>query len=358
MSDKDEHQALTGEVQNVDPLEKALVKINVTRVVLDTLRKEAEAFPTPKAGDKAGYGALRRHRLDIVPLRTTMVKAMKAMREEAVAFQKKVIGKEKEITEELAEIEAIDQAKEDAYLAELKAIEDEKIRLEEARIDSLIAQLTAFECAGNRFEVAQDSPGEFATRLDKAREDFRLIEIGRKAEVERLEREEHARIAREQAIKDEEDRQAKVRQEQEAVSAKLKADQDAFAKQQQEAREASDRAERERLAKIAEDERQALQSAEAEILRLKTEADAKVKAENDAKIAQLKAEEDAKAAEAERARLAALAPDKEKILDWIDRVKLSTALPKIEDAVLSTAVRFAQGEVITAMQRLETLLQK
>ncbi len=343
---KDDTPAMEGEVQDVDPLEKALVKINVTRAVLDGLRKEAEAFPTPKAGDKAGYEALRRHRLDIVPIRTTTAKVMKAMREDAVAFQKKVIAKEKEITEELAEIEAIDQAKEDAYLAELKAIEDEKIRVEEARVDALIAQLTAFEWAGNRFEVAQDTPVEFAARLAKAQEQFRLIEAGRKAEAERLAREEQERKDREAAIAAEEERQAKVRAEQEAAAAKLKAEQEAFAKQQQEAREAADRAERERLAKIAEDERKARETAEAETRRLQAIADQKQKEEDDFMRA-----------EAERTRLAALAPDKEKILDWIDRVKLSTALPKIEDVTLATAIKAAQAGVVATMNQLEALLK-
>jgi len=303
---KDETPAMEGEVQDVDPLEKALVKINVTRAVLDGLRKEAEAFPTPKAGDKAGYEALRRHRLDIVPIRTTTAKVMKAMREDAVAFQKKVIAKEKEITEELAEIEAIDQAKEDAYLAELKAIEDEKIRVEEARVDSLIAQLTAFEWAGNRFEVAQDSPAEFDARLAKAQESFRLIEAGRKAEAERLAREEQERKDAEERNRVEAERLAKIRIEQDADAEKLKVAQEAFAKQQQEAREAADRAERERLAKIAEDERKARETAEAETRRLQAIADQKAKEEAEAK-----------AAEAEKARLAALAPDKEKILAWL-----------------------------------------
>lgn len=351
---KDDTPTMEGEVQDVDPLEKALVKINVTRAVLDTLRKEAESFPAIKT--QADYEKVRRHRLDMVPLRTTTVKEMKRMREEANAFAAKVIAKEKEITGDLATSEAIDQAKEDAYLAELKAIEDEKARVEEARVDALIAKLTSFEWAGNRFEVAQDSPVEFATRLEKARETFRMIEAERKVEAERLAKEEQDRIDREAAIKAEEERQAIVRKEQERAAAELQAKQDAFERQQREAAQAeedrqrkikedSDRAERERLAKIAEDERKARETAEAETRRLQAIADQKAKEEADAK-----------AAEAEKARLAALAPDKEKIMDWIDRVKLSTALPKIEDVTLAAAIRSAQKQVVATMKRLETLL--
>jgi len=121
-NEKDETLDLAGEVQEGDQLETALVKINVTRAVLDKLRKEAEAFPAIKT--KEDHERVRRHRLDIVPLRTTTVKVLKSMREDAVAFQKKVIAKENEITGELAAIEAIDQANEDAYLAKLKAIQD------------------------------------------------------------------------------------------------------------------------------------------------------------------------------------------------------------------------------------------
>lgn len=348
MSDQDEALDLApGEVQDGDPLEKALVKINVTRAVLDKLRKEAEAFPTPKVGDKAGYEALRRHRLDIVPLRTTTGKVMKSMREDAVAFQKKVIAKEKEITEELAAIEAIDQTKEDAYLAELKAIEDEKARKEQIRVDSMLAQLAAYEWQGNRFEVALDSPEQFAERLAKAQESFRLIEAGRKAEAEQKEREERERQEREAAIKAEEERQAKVRAEQEAAAAKLKAEQEAFEKRQREAQEAADRAERERLAKIADDERKAREAAEAEAKRLQAIADAKAKEEADAL-----------ADEAEKKRLAELAPDKEKLLDWIDRVKLGTALPVIKDEGLSRTLRSVQADIIAVLNQFEENLSR
>lgn len=313
MSDKDGTLDLAGEVQDGDPLVTALVKINVTDAVLAAMRAEAESLPTPKAGDKAGFEMIKAKRLIAVKIRTKSVATLTEMGEEAFKYHRKVTGKRGEIEANIKATEAILQGKEDAYLAELKAIEDEKARLEEVRVDSLIAQLSAFEWAGNRFEVAQDSPVEFAARLDKAREDFRLVEAARKAEADRLAREEQERKDREAAIAAEEERQAIVRKEQERAAAELKAKQEAFERQQREAKEASEaeerlkteeanRAERARLAKIAEDERKARETAEAETKRLQAIADQKAKEEADAK-----------AAEAERARLAALAPDKEKL---------------------------------------------
>src|SRR5690348_9484528 len=190
MKKEDETLDIAGEVQDGDPLEKAVVKLNVTQQVLDQLMKEAKSFPTPKAGDKDGYEKIRRHRLDMVPLRTATEKVMKGIREEANAFAARVITKEKEIKGAIAAAEAIDQAKEDAYLTELKAIQDEKDRIENERVDALIKQLEAVEWNGNRFEVAQDTPAEFTERLNKAKEAFRLIEVGRQAERDRLAREE------------------------------------------------------------------------------------------------------------------------------------------------------------------------
>lgn len=344
--DGDDTLHLEGQVQDGDALETALVKINVTRTVLDNFRKQAKEAPTPKAGDKAGYEAVKRLRLDMVPVRTTTVKVLKAMREDAVAFQKKVIAKEKEITEDIAESEAILQAKEDAYLAELKAIQDEKDRIEQERVDGLLLQLQSVEWSGNPFEVAQDTPEQFAERLAKAQENFRLIQAGRKAEEERLEREEQERQAREAAIKAEEERQAKVRQEQEEAATKLRAEQEAFEKRQREAQEAAGRAERERLAKIAEEERQARQKAEAETLRLKAEADAKAKAE-----------EDAKAAEAERSRLAAMAPDIEKAKAWAQTVRGTITEISLKDGVINDAVAKAQYEILDTLKRMEVKLQ-
>ena len=328
-----------GQVQDGDQLETALVKINVTRAILDKLKKEAEAFPTPKVGDKAGYEALRRHRLDIVPLRTATAKVMKSMREEAVAFQKKVVAKEKEITEELAEIEAIDQAKEDAYLAELKAIQDEKDRVEKIRVDAMLAQLTSYEWQGNPFEVAQDTPVQFAERLAKAQESFRLIEAGRKAEAERKAKEEQEARELAEANRKEAERLEKLRQEQEVAAAKLRADQEAFERQKREAHEASERAERERLARIAEEERKQREAAEAEARRLKAIADAKAKEEAEAK-----------AAEEEKARLAALAPDIDKVWAWARGVwDVAQHLPTLKDDGL-------QGRVEVAAKSIDDIL--
>lgn len=338
-----------GEVQDAgDPIGSALAKVNVTNAVLAKLKADAEAFPVPKVGDKEGYEKIRRHRLDIVPLRTTTVKVLKAMREEAVAFQKKVVGKENEIVAALQAAEAIDQAKEDSYLAALKAIQDEKDRIEKDRVDGLLIRLAVYNWTGNILEVAQDTPSQFEARLEEAKKTFELIEAGKKAEAERMAKEETDRLAREAAIKAEEERQAKVRAEQEASAAELKRAQEAFEKQQRDAKEAFERTERERLAKVAEDERKAREAAEAETLRLKTEAAMK-----------LKAEEDVKAAEAEKARLAALAPDKEKIVEWTRKSWQSVnQLPTIRDEALDAMLTDAAKSIAAILDGLRLTVSK
>lgn len=356
---KDDTLDLEGIVQDGDPLVTALVKINVTDAVLAAIRKEAESFPTPKAGDKEGFEKIKAHRLATVKLRTKSFDALDAIGKEAFEFHRKVTGKRGEIVANLQASEAIDKAKEQAYLDAEQAILDEKNRLEEIRVDSLVAQLSAFEWTGNRFEVAQDKPEEFAARLDKAREDFRLIEAVRKAEAERLAREEQERKDREAAIAAEEARQAKVRAEQEAAAAKLKADQEAFQRQQQEAREAAEaqkrreqeeanRVERERLAKVAEDERKAREAAEAETKRLQAIADQKAKEEAEAK-----------AAEAERARLAALAPDVDKVVNWTrSSWEFVSHVPTVHDQTLSAKVDAAAKSIAAILDGLRIEVSK
>jgi hypothetical protein len=335
-----ENESLEGEVQDAgDPLVTALVKINVTDAVLAAVRKEAESFPTPKAGDKETYEKIRAHRLALVKLRTKSFDALDAIGKEAFEFHRKVTGKRGEIVANIQASEAIDKAKEQAYLDAEQAIQDELDRKEQIRVDALIAQLTAYEWNGNRFEVAQDTPAQYAERLAKAQESFRLIEAGRKAEAERKAKEEQEARELAEANRKEAERLARVQAEQEAAAAKLKADQEAFEKRQREAQEVADRAERERLAKIAEDERKAREAAETETRRLQAIADQKAKEEADAK-----------AAEAEKARLAELAPDIDKMLSWAKSVwGCASNLPEVKDPVI-------KGRLSEALKDLEKLL--
>ncbi len=119
MSDKDEALDLAGEVNTVDPkdisdgdpLVTALVKINVTDAVLSAKRAEAEAFPTPKAGDKAGFETIKAHRLAMVKLRGRAFDALDAMGKEAFEYHRKVTGKRGEIVANLQASEAIDKAR-------------------------------------------------------------------------------------------------------------------------------------------------------------------------------------------------------------------------------------------------------
>ncbi len=299
--------ALIGTIEDVPAgtIKNALVKLNVTDVALAKVRGTVMDAVQKYDGSKASYEAVKRARLDVVPLRTSVKKEAEVGRAEAIAVQKLWIGAEKTVTGFYANLEALCATKEEEYETARRKEAEEIAVKEKARVDALIAQLTAYEWQGNPFEVAQDTPVQFAERLSKAQDSFRLIEAGRKAGADRKVKEEQESRELAEANRLEAQRLDDIRMKQEALAAKLEADRQDFERQQREAREATDKAERERLAKVAEDERKAREAAEAETNRLQALADAKAKEESDAK-----------AAEAERLRLAALAPDIDKVWAW------------------------------------------
>jgi len=305
--------ALIGTIEDVPAgtIKNALVKLNVTDVELAKVRRTVMDAVQKFDGTKASYEAVKRARLDVVPLRTSVKKEAEAGLAEAITVQKLWIGAEKAVTKFYADLEALCVAKEDEYEADRRKEAEEAEAKEKARVQALLDKLIPFEWAGNPFEVAQDSPVQFAERLTKAQESFRLIEAGRKAEADRLAREAQERKDAEERNRVEALRLEKVHAETVAAAAKLELERQAFAKQQREAQETADRAERERLAKIAEGERKAREAAEAETLKLRLEAE-----ERQRDLDQ------AKAAEIEKVRVAAMAPDKEKLRAFADKIAL------------------------------------
>jgi hypothetical protein len=327
-----------------DPIVTALVKVNVTEKVLTELEASARALEIAGPEDKEGYEKVRRHRLDIVPIRTKTTEVMKALRADALEYQRKVKAKEDEIVGRLQTIEGISKAKEEKYLADRQAIEDAKAKAEQDRVDGLLAQLRAFEWNGNPYEVAQDTPAMFADRLAKAEADFKIMEAGRRAEAERKEREEREARELAEANRKEAERLENQRQEQEAEQRRIDAQKAELEASQRRIQEEADKAEKARLQKIADDAQ-----AEADKLRREKEAtQAKIDAQAraDAEEAQRKAEAD---------RLAALAPDKEKIARWLTALEAFMATPpEIADKALAQAVksfRFTFTEMVDSARR-------
>jgi len=173
------------------------------------------------------------------------------------------------------------------------------------------------------------------TQFAKYLEDAKLlhaakIEAAKKAEAERIAREQ-AEAAERERLRVENER---LRQEAAEREAKAKAEREAAERAQREAAEKA-RKEREAIEAKAKAEREA---AERELARIKAEQEAAAKKEREAReklereLAAKKAEEEAKAkAEAAAAKQAAAAPDKTKLRTIADSVR-SIALPVVSTA--------------------------
>ena len=101
--------ALIGTIEDVPAgtIKNALVKLNVTDMELAKVRGSVMEAVEKFDGTKASYEAVKRARLDVVPLRTSVKKEAEAGRAEAIAVQKLWIGAEKTVTKFYADLEAL-----------------------------------------------------------------------------------------------------------------------------------------------------------------------------------------------------------------------------------------------------------
>lgn len=208
-------------------------KFNPTVAELTTLAEEA------KAVDISDLTAVKEMRLKLRTARTTITKTGKEFRAEALAFQKAVIAKEKEllelVTPEEDRLKAVeDEAARAAELEERKKVipwrkeqlitigdgkdnptEEELLDMDDATFTSYLnerkaAHLDAVEAEKREAELAEQREKEKEEAAEKARQEER----------ERLEREQKEKEEREAKEKAEAERQAK---EEEAKAKKNKA---------------------------------------------------------------------------------------------------------------------------------------
>ena len=230
---------LIGTIEDVPAgtIRNALVTIGISDQKLMALRTDTDKVLATWDGTKESYERVNRHRLDnLRPTRTGTVKTAEDGRAEANQVQKLWIKAEKSVVGFIESDEARCFEKEREYEAGVQRKIDEAATKEKARVDAMLAQLAAYEWQGNPFEVAQDTPVQFAERLAKAQESFRLIEAGRKAEADRKAKEEQESRELAERNRLEAERLAKIQAEQEAAAAKLQKDREDFERQQREAR--------------------------------------------------------------------------------------------------------------------------
>ena len=103
-----------------------LAKENITEKVLVELKAKYGDLKLKSLDDKESYLELKEAAKVCSKVRNAVVKCCKLLREEAVAYQKKCVAKEKEIVSIVSEIEDPIDAEIAKYDAELKRKEEEE----------------------------------------------------------------------------------------------------------------------------------------------------------------------------------------------------------------------------------------
>lgn len=303
-------------------------------------REKALAIRVTSLADKEAMKEAREMRLALKNIRVDAEKKRKALKEEALIMGRAIDGVNNLLLAAIKPLET--HLEEQEKFAERLAEQERQRRLTE-RIEAIQPYLESGQLVP-ALDVMTDE--QFAKYLEDAKLLYAAkIEAAKKAEAERIAREqaeaaerERLRIENERlkaeaeaAAKAAREAAEKAQAERIAMEAKANAERIAAERAQREAAENA-RKEREALEAKAKAEREA---AERELARMKAEQEAAAKAEREAReklereLAAKKAQEEAKAkAEAAAAKKAAAAPDKTKLRAIADSVR-NIALPTV-----------------------------
>jgi colicin import membrane protein len=325
-------------------MENSLQILDEKEASLIELREKYAGLKISGLQDKEGYLKVREGRLALKNARVQVEKDGKALRENAVKFQKAVLKREKELVNIISTTEIGLQQEEDNFntLREQMRLEEERKKREfiQGRIDALSKFGHAVDV--HALEIMEEE--DFQALLGEAeaawqKEQARLAEL--KAEEDRKRKEEEERMAKERA---ELERMRAEHQKREAeLHAQQQAAKEAFEKQQRELKAQQEAIESERR-KIEEEKRiEAAKKEAAERDRIEEQE----RIEREAK----EKEERERRAKEEVARQEALKPDKEKLLFFADLISgCCLGRPELKDdkanAIASHAIDHL-GKVIS-----------
>lgn len=275
-----------------------IVKFNLTDQGIADLKEKYSGLTVAGVEDKAGLKTVYEARQVVKKKRVAIEKYAEQLKENALAYQKKVNDEKNRVVGELKGIESALQDEEDRIDALKEQARKEAEEAENKRVQERINQLAVFG-----FEIPYVA---LKSLDDEAFESMRLrAETMHNEEVKRLA--EEKRIADEKAEQDrldEEKRLADLKKEQDAEKERLRLEKEQFDKEQAEAKKKQDLldAENER---IRLEQKAAQDKIDAQLKQIQDEKDAAEKKRlqdiEDARI--LKEKEDEKADIAEKARL-------------------------------------------------------
>jgi len=296
-----ENKTVVGELIDTR-LSNAPIVFHVSDAKIEELKRELQGLKIIDSADYAkvtkGIGVCR-------TLRSQVEKCRKDLKEDSLAYGRRVDAEAKRLTAMLEQIE-------EPLKAEKQRIDEEKERVKKAaeeakrlKLESRLNELDAINARVNPLIVAEWSEDEFQKQFEVAKGIFEAAQREAQAEAERLAREEA-------------DRQETMRIERERLAAeraeldRLRAEQEAAAKAERERIEAEQAAERKRLdeerAKIEKAQRIERERIEAEKAAIQAEKDrlAREQFERD-EVERLKREAEE---QAERDRLAQIEAEK------------------------------------------------
>lgn len=249
-----------------------LAKFVPEKAVLTELATRYAGLTINGVDDTAGYTIVDEARKDLKKKRVMIKNTGKELRQEALAFQKKVIAIEKELIEIIEPLELELKAKQDAIdeqkskALRMAALPARKEKL--ASINALIPDDHILGMSAEEFtEYYNARYADFLTAREKAIKEAeeklsREKELEAAKEQARLKAEEAAKVEADRVAKEAADREARLKVE--AEEAKIRA-----------VKEAEEKAEAEKRAIVEEQQKK-------EQARLKAEADAKKAAEDKA----------------------------------------------------------------------------
>jgi hypothetical protein len=329
---------MTTEIQISTFIETELEKFDVTTEALQDLVEPVKALKINGVDDREGYVKVREARLMLKNKRVEIEKSGRALRDNALKFQKAVIVRQTELVSIIEGEEIRLKREEEQYEEERERIRMENERKETERIQSRINALAKYSWAIDFYEAKIMPEEEYLKLLETAEAEF--IKEQQRIAAEKEEQEKLQRLEQERLRKDREELEL-LRAEQSKREAEMKAEQERIAKQQAE-KEQAFRLEQDRIRKEQEEREAALKAErnklEAEKRRIELE-EAKKEAAEKARIEaeqleQRKAEtkrlqEEEAIREAKRQE--ALKPDKEKLLDFADRILALRIESHLED---------------------------
>ena len=326
---------------------------NVTAAKLAEFKAKYSGLAIASVEDRKGYELVHTARMEIRNHRTAVEKVRVRLKEESLAYGRKVDAEAKRLTALLLEIEKPLEAEEKRIDAEKERIKAEKQKEADAKLQRRIDALTAVGAPANVADLTGMKDDIFEMVLKTATEAWELKEKERKAAEEALAKQREAeRLEAERKAQEEAERKAKE-------EAALKAERE---------RLAAERAEQERQAEALRKEREALeaekrrqeQAAREEQIRREAEEKAKAEAERRAREEEARKVQEAERiarekaqAEADRKAREAARPDAEKLL----AVASSLGTYRLPE-MATEAGKAAMKEVKDALGRFVTFIEK